>query len=109
MELKKYCVALLEKFGSFSYTRKFLEKLDTEARAEVAKLGGNPLLEDILDKLLNWKQRTEGNNPEQWWSCIAASNVSTVDVWLGANIYLLLLLYWVVETMTVDYEKYMLT
>jgi geranylgeranyl diphosphate synthase type 3 len=63
--MKKYCITLLEKFGSFSYTRKILEELDTEARAEVAKLGGNPLLEAVLDELLNWKQKTEGNNPEQ--------------------------------------------
>ena len=55
MELKKFCVALLEKFGSFSYTRKTLEKLDAEVRAEVAKLGGNSMLEAILDEMLNWK------------------------------------------------------
>ena len=61
--MKKQCVALLEKFGSFSHTRKILEELDTEARAEVANLGGNPLLEDVLDKLQNWK--TEEKNLEQ--------------------------------------------
>jgi hypothetical protein len=38
VELKKHCVALLEKCGSFSYTRKTLEKLDAEARAEVANV-----------------------------------------------------------------------
>jgi geranylgeranyl diphosphate synthase type 3 len=65
VELKKYCVTLLEKFGSFSYTRHTLEELDAEIRAEVSKLGGNPLLEDILDELLNWKKNTNGNNAEQ--------------------------------------------
>jgi geranylgeranyl diphosphate synthase type 3 len=65
VELKKYCVKLLEKFGSLSYTRQTLEELDDEARAEVAKLGGNPMLEDILDKMLEWKWWTDENKPEQ--------------------------------------------
>jgi geranylgeranyl diphosphate synthase type 3 len=56
--MKKYYVSLLEKFGSFSYTRKTLENLDAEARAEVAKHGGNPLLEAVLDELLIWKKWT---------------------------------------------------
>jgi geranylgeranyl diphosphate synthase type 3 len=56
VELKKYCVALLKKFGSFSYTRDALEELDAALRAEVAELGGNPLLEDYLDELLTWKE-----------------------------------------------------
>ena len=65
LELKKYCVTLLEKFGSLSYTRHTLEELDAEARAEVAKLGGNPLLEEFLDELLDWKRDTDEKNPEQ--------------------------------------------
>jgi geranylgeranyl diphosphate synthase type 3 len=59
----KNCVTLLEKFGSWSFTRHTLEELDTEARAEVAKLGGNPLLDDFLDKLLEWKKWTDENKP----------------------------------------------
>lgn len=35
IEVKKYCISLLEKLGSFQYTRKVLEALDVEARAEV--------------------------------------------------------------------------
>jgi geranylgeranyl diphosphate synthase type 3 len=58
MELKKYCVTLLEKFGSLSYTRRTLEELDAELRAEVAKLGGNPMIEDFLDEQLDWKRDT---------------------------------------------------
>jgi hypothetical protein len=61
VEVKKYCITLLEKFGSFSHTRHTLEELEAEARAEISKLGGNPLLEDILDELLNWKGRTDEN------------------------------------------------
>jgi hypothetical protein len=64
VELKKYCVNLLEKFGSLSYTRQTLEELDKEIRAEVAKLGGNPMLNDLLDKLFEWKRCSEEKNPE---------------------------------------------
>jgi len=64
-ELKKYCVTLLEKFGALSYTRHTLEELDVEARAEVAKLGGNPLLEDLLDEMLDWKWNSCDKNPQQ--------------------------------------------
>lgn len=35
VEVKKYCITLLEKLGSFRYTRNVLESLDEEARAEV--------------------------------------------------------------------------
>ena len=68
VELKKYCVTLLEKFGALSYTRRTLEELDTEARAEVAKHGGNSLLEDILDTFFEWKLWTDKNKPVQWGS-----------------------------------------
>jgi len=64
-ELKKYCVTLLEKFGSLKYTRHTLEELDAEIRAEVAKLGGNPMLGDVLDDLLDWKWDTNEKNPEK--------------------------------------------
>jgi len=63
VKLKKYCVALLEMFGSLSYTRRTFEKLDTEARTGVAKHGGKPMLEDILDKMLEWKRWTERKKP----------------------------------------------
>jgi geranylgeranyl diphosphate synthase type 3 len=65
VELKKYCVTLLEKFGSLSYTRLTLEELDSELRAEVAELGGNPLLEDVLNGLLEWRWWTHENKPVQ--------------------------------------------
>ncbi|XP_012266401.1 geranylgeranyl pyrophosphate synthase isoform X3 [Athalia rosae] len=57
VEVKRYCVTLLEKFGSFGHTREVLMELDMKARAEVQRLGGNPLLIKILDELLTW-QRT---------------------------------------------------
>jgi len=37
---------------SLSYTRHTLEELDAEAWTEVAKLAGNPVLENALDRLL---------------------------------------------------------
>jgi len=64
VELKKYCVTLLEMFGSLRYTRHTLEELDAELRAEVSKLGGNPMLEDILDEMLDWKRGTDEKPPE---------------------------------------------
>ena len=65
VELKKYCVTLLENFGSLKYTRHTLEELDAEIRAEVAKLGGNPMLEDVLDDMLDWKRGTDEKNSEK--------------------------------------------
>ena len=64
-ELKNYFVTLLEKFGSLSYTRHFLEDLDAEIRAKAAKFGGNPMLEGILDVLLPWKKGTGEKHPEK--------------------------------------------
>lgn len=50
-EVKKYCVSLLEKYGSFEYTRKKLLQLHSEARQEVQRLGGNSYMEEILNML----------------------------------------------------------
>ena len=65
VELKKYCFTLLEKFGSLSFMRRTLEELDAEARAEIAKLGGNPVLEKVLNDLLDWKKDADDKDPEQ--------------------------------------------
>jgi hypothetical protein len=65
VELKKYCFQLLEKFGALSYTRQTLEELGNETRAEVANYGGNPIVEDILDKMLEWKRWADENKPEE--------------------------------------------
>ncbi|XP_063619351.1 terpene synthase isoform X1 [Cydia splendana] len=58
VEVKRYCIALLERLGSFRYTRDTLARLDAAAREEVARLGGNQDLENLLDELLSW-QRSE--------------------------------------------------
>lgn len=52
--MKKYCVKLLDNFGSFEHTRKVLTQLDADARSEVENLGGNPLMIKILDGLRTW-------------------------------------------------------
>jgi geranylgeranyl diphosphate synthase type 3 len=65
VELKKYCFKLLVEFGSLSYTRRTLEVLDAVARAEIAKLGGNPVLEKVLNELLDWKKDRDDKKPEQ--------------------------------------------
>lgn len=59
VEVKKYCVSLLEKLGSFKYTRETLEALDKEARNEVELLGPNPIMNTLLDELLSWKTSTD--------------------------------------------------
>lgn len=59
--MKRYCVTILEKLGSFKYTRETLDALDKEARNEVARLGPNPIMEKLLEELLSWKD-TSGNN-----------------------------------------------
>nr|XP_018903377.1 PREDICTED: geranylgeranyl pyrophosphate synthase isoform X1 [Bemisia tabaci] len=59
VEVKRYCVKLLEKFGSFQYTHDVLVELDRQAREEIEKLGGNPKMMMILDELYNWNQETE--------------------------------------------------
>ncbi|XP_076646182.1 geranylgeranyl pyrophosphate synthase quemao isoform X1 [Halictus rubicundus] len=56
IDVKRYCINLLEKFGSFAYTKAVLEELDQKARNEIQRLGGNPLLITLLDEiLLNFK------------------------------------------------------
>lgn len=57
VEVKRYCITLLEKFGSFEYTRDTLIQLDRDARDEVERLGGNPHMEAILDELLSWDRK----------------------------------------------------
>lgn len=59
VEVKKYCISLLEKFGSFVYTRNVLNDLNKQARDEIQRLGGNPFLVSVLDELLSWKEASE--------------------------------------------------
>ncbi|KAI8971512.1 geranylgeranyl pyrophosphate synthase [Mycotypha africana] len=51
VELKQFALQLLEKTNTFDYCRKFLKVLENEAREEIKSLGGNPMLEKIMDAL----------------------------------------------------------
>ncbi|KAK7077987.1 Geranylgeranyl pyrophosphate synthase [Halocaridina rubra] len=55
LEVKRYCVSLLEKFGSLEHTKETMWKLQNDARREITRLGGNPHLEGVLDELRNWE------------------------------------------------------
>jgi geranylgeranyl diphosphate synthase type 3 len=61
IEVKKYCVSLLEKYGSFKYTLQVLEDLDQKVRQEVDKLGGNVHLIALMDELKNWADNKPKN------------------------------------------------
>lgn len=50
-ELKLFALQLLEKTNTFAYCRQFLQVLETEAREEIQMLGGNRMLEKIMDAL----------------------------------------------------------
>ncbi|XP_076686117.1 geranylgeranyl pyrophosphate synthase quemao isoform X2 [Andrena cerasifolii] len=65
IEVKRYCVNLLEKFGSFAYTRTVLQELDKKARDEVQRLGGNPLLLEVLNELMNWEHQDAQQKPRK--------------------------------------------
>jgi len=55
IEVKKYCIKLIEDSGSFQYTKEVLRDLDTNIRSEIDKLGGNPVLSRVMDELDNWE------------------------------------------------------
>lgn len=54
VEVKKYCVSLLRKAGSFEYTKAVMVDLDAKVRTEIEKLGGNQRLLAVMDELKNW-------------------------------------------------------
>lgn len=51
IDVKKYCVRLLDEAGSFEYTRCVLQKLNDEIRAEVTTLGSNKFIINLLNEL----------------------------------------------------------
>ncbi|KAF8766395.1 Geranylgeranyl pyrophosphate synthase like protein [Argiope bruennichi] len=54
VEIKKYAVDLMEKMGSFEYSRNVLKELDAQARMEINHLGCNQYLIAVLDELKLW-------------------------------------------------------
>ncbi|XP_032072768.1 geranylgeranyl pyrophosphate synthase [Thamnophis elegans] len=51
VDIKKYCVHYLENVGSFEYTRKTLEELESEAYKQIGLLGDNPELTALIKYL----------------------------------------------------------
>ena len=51
ISLKRFAIDLVEKSGSFEYTRGVLVKLEEELLAEIERLGGNPMLVKVVEKL----------------------------------------------------------
>lgn len=51
VEVKKYALEIISRTGTFEYVREFLQKKEAEARREIESLGGNILLEKVLDTL----------------------------------------------------------
>ncbi|KAI0236140.1 Geranylgeranyl pyrophosphate synthase [Lamellibrachia satsuma] len=49
--VKKYCVSVLEKLGSFDYTIKTLKALEERLLTQIEKLGGNPHLVTLIKEL----------------------------------------------------------
>jgi geranylgeranyl diphosphate synthase type 3 len=51
VEVKKYALDIIERTGSFEYVRNFMKQKEMDARDEIGRLGGNVLLEKLLDAL----------------------------------------------------------
>ncbi|CAO3699512.1 unnamed protein product [Rhizopus microsporus] len=51
VEVKQYALEIIKRTGSFEYVREFLYKKEQEAFAEIKRLGGNPLLERVMQTL----------------------------------------------------------
>lgn len=77
VEVKKYCIGLLEKLGSFQYTRNVLQTLHEQAREEVERLGGNPHMDNLLTRLLSWKYSPTNLNKFS----------SHISKWMHANLH----------------------
>ncbi|KAJ8659581.1 geranylgeranyl pyrophosphate synthase [Lichtheimia ornata] len=52
VEVKQYALEIIGRTGTFEYVREFLSKKEMEARKEIEMLGGNPLLEKVMDMLV---------------------------------------------------------
>ena len=67
IEVKKYCISLLEDAGSFKYSLEVLEELDSRIRDEIEKLGGNSVLVQLMDELKNWQPKTPAWKFTNYW------------------------------------------
>ena len=48
VEVKKFCIRLLEEAGSFDYTKTVMRQLDSEICSEIERLGGNPVISRVM-------------------------------------------------------------
>eukprot|EP01028_Stygiella_incarcerata_P009356 TRINITY_DN44065_c0_g1_i4.p1 TRINITY_DN44065_c0_g1~~TRINITY_DN44065_c0_g1_i4.p1 ORF type:complete len:188 (-),score=40.79 TRINITY_DN44065_c0_g1_i4:148-711(-) len=53
VQIKEYAVRIMEETGSFEYTMHRLDEIGAEIDTELAKLGGNPALQRIVN---GWKE-----------------------------------------------------
>ncbi|KAI8146461.1 geranylgeranyl pyrophosphate synthase [Fennellomyces sp. T-0311] len=51
VEVKRYALEIIQRTGTFEYVKEFLKKKEMEARKEIKSLGGNVLLEKVMDSL----------------------------------------------------------
>jgi len=56
VEVKKFCISLLEASGSFEYTKKVMTDLDKAICSEVDRLGGNKIISKVMEELRNWNK-----------------------------------------------------
>ena len=54
VEVKRFCISLLEEAGSFNYTREVMRGLDTEIAVEIRRLGGNSVISRVMAELRDW-------------------------------------------------------
>jgi len=54
VEVKKFCISVLEASGSFEYTRKTMQELDMAICCEIDRLGGNKVISKVMEELRNW-------------------------------------------------------
>jgi geranylgeranyl diphosphate synthase type 3 len=48
VDIKKYAVSIMEKTGSFEYTKKVMKEYEAKIKKEIERLGGNQTLEQLL-------------------------------------------------------------
>ena len=58
IEVKRYCVKILESYGSLKYTKDVLDELEKKMRTEIDRLGGNPIFVEFLDDFRNKMLKT---------------------------------------------------
>jgi len=54
VEVKKFCISLIEAAGSFEYTKGVMVELDRAICSEVERLGGNMVISRVMEELRNW-------------------------------------------------------